>query len=59
MNVYRVLRAIHKPLDQVYYRLTFEVVRLIKAPSAEDAIALAKRAGISAPIVEPAKEQLQ
>ena len=59
MNTYRLLRAVHRPIDSVYYRLSFELTRLIKAATPEDAIAQAKRLGYSSPVVEPSKEQIQ
>jgi len=59
MTTFRLLRAVHRPIDSVYYRLTFELIRLIQAPTAEDAIVQAKRLGYLAPVVEPTKEQIQ
>lgn len=59
MNTYRLLRAVHRPIDSVYYRLSFELIRLIEAPTAEDAIVQAKRLGYGAPVIEPAKERIQ
>lgn len=59
MNTYNLLRPVYRPIDSVYYRLSFEVVRWIVAPTAEDALAQAKRLGYFSPVIGPAKESLQ
>lgn len=59
MNTYRLLRAVYRPIDSVYYRLSFEPIRLIQAPTPEDAVAQAKRMGYLSPVVEPAQEKIQ
>lgn len=59
MNTYQLLRAVYRPIDPVYYRLSFEFIRLIKALTAEDALHEAKRLGYSSPVIAPHKEPMQ
>lgn len=61
MNLYRICRAVYKPIrgNDPWHTIGFETLLLLKADSAEHALKLAKKRGIGAPVVEPAKERLQ
>lgn len=59
MNTYSLLRPVYRPIDSVYYRLSFETIRLLKAPNAEAALAQAKRLGYRAPVIGSAQESVQ